>query len=143
MQIQSFPNYTKIVNLFWAANARGCVRFETIYEKGKDFAYSLLLQRDWRRFYLWKKCCKWLNKHDKEWLAITDPEGNRHYSLQGKRLCSNFLQKHLDFISILSAMSKKPLDKQFYLAQNSDAPKIRSRIEGGEGYSPSSPAILH
>lgn len=70
MQNSTHLSYQKIIQEFKNEHRRGVAVFEKIYGNQDSELYFILCRREWHRFYLFKKCVKYLEKHIEPRFAV-------------------------------------------------------------------------
>lgn len=82
MQVHTPFRYSDVVKAFYEANPRGTRVFQNVYGFSQKDAVSLLKRKEWHRWYCFKKCCHWIERH----CAGTEDWVCRHFSDIGLRM---------------------------------------------------------
>ncbi len=90
MHNQSLVSYSAIVKGFQKSHRRGVRVFEMIYGDVDDRLLQVLIDREWHRFYIYKRAVRYLEKHVPADLAKWLLETERGQHLLGgsvRKLC--------------------------------------------------------
>lgn len=91
MQNQYPNNYQSMIDLFKKSHRRGVALFEKVYGNKDSELYFILVRREWHRFYLFKKCIRYLEKcgvRNLEWLLAEFPGTKQVLSTMMKNICA-------------------------------------------------------